>query len=114
NRLLESLSIFKQIINNAMFSEYCSMILFLNKTDLFAEKIKNVTISTAFPTYTGPPTFEAQIKFIREKFESVKKNPKKTIYPHLTCATDTRQVEKVTNNTLETIISKNLNQSGMQ
>jgi hypothetical protein len=33
------------------------MILFLNKTDLFAEKIKKTSINTAFPMYTGKENY---------------------------------------------------------
>ena len=41
DRLVESMDLFNEICNNRYFSE-SSMILFLNKKDLFADKIKRV------------------------------------------------------------------------
>uniref|UniRef100_A0A914W1P7 Uncharacterized protein n=1 Tax=Plectus sambesii TaxID=2011161 RepID=A0A914W1P7_9BILA len=113
NRLLESLEIFKQIVNNTLFSFKCSMILFLNKTDLFAEKIKVASITAAFPNYKGATTYEAQLNYIQKRFESCKANPKKIIYTHRTCATDTNQVETVLDDVLDQIVRLNLLEAGV-
>ncbi|EPB73066.1 hypothetical protein ANCCEY_07840 [Ancylostoma ceylanicum] len=67
----------------------------MNKKDLFMEKIKRVSIKTAFPEYTGPQTYEDSIKYIKQRFEMLNQNPKKTIFVHETCATDTDQVQKI-------------------
>ena len=40
-RMIEAIDLFNEICNNRFFSE-SSMILFLNKKDLFAEKIRRV------------------------------------------------------------------------
>ncbi|CAN0165505.1 unnamed protein product, partial [Ectocarpus fasciculatus] len=45
NRMTEAMDLFNEICNNRFFSE-SSMILFLNKKDLFAEKIQKVSSST--------------------------------------------------------------------
>lgn len=52
NRMHESLMLFDSICNNKFFIE-TSIILFLNKKDLFAEKIKKSPLSICFPEYTG-------------------------------------------------------------
>ena len=52
NRMLESLKLFKEICNSKWFVD-TAMIIFLNKMDLFAEKIKTVDLTCAFPEYTG-------------------------------------------------------------
>uniref|UniRef100_A0A914W0R5 Uncharacterized protein n=1 Tax=Plectus sambesii TaxID=2011161 RepID=A0A914W0R5_9BILA len=50
NRMIESMQLFSSICNSSWFLA-TSMILFLNKKDLFAEKIQRVNITTAFPDY---------------------------------------------------------------
>jgi hypothetical protein len=49
----ESLDLFKQVCNNPLFRIDVSMILFLNKKDIFAEKIKNQSIRVCFSDYQG-------------------------------------------------------------
>ena len=48
----ESLKLFESIINNRWFSE-TSVILFLNKKDLFEEKIGTSPLTICFPEYSG-------------------------------------------------------------
>ncbi len=48
----DSLELFDNICNNEWFS-HTAMILFLNKKDLFAEKIRNYPITLALPDYKG-------------------------------------------------------------
>ena len=54
NRLEESLNLFSQIVNNRFFKE-SSFVLFLNKLDLFREKIlySGRHLRHYFPEYTG-------------------------------------------------------------
>jgi hypothetical protein len=63
---------------------------------------------------SGEKTYEAQIQFIETQFKSLNENPKKTLYVHRTCATDTKQVESVIASVLDTIMSKSLKDSGVQ
>lgn len=48
----ESLHLFNSICNHKFFAA-TSIILFLNKKDLFEEKIKKVHLSICFPEYDG-------------------------------------------------------------
>lgn len=50
NRMHESLTLFGEIINNRWFQN-TSIILFLNKKDLFEVKIKKVDLRVCFPEY---------------------------------------------------------------
>lgn len=50
----ESLHLFNSICNHKFFAA-TSIILFLNKKDLFEEKIKKVHLSICFPEYDGEP-----------------------------------------------------------
>ena len=52
NRMEESLKLFESIVNNRWFVE-TSVILFLNKKDLFEEKILTSPLSICFQDYTG-------------------------------------------------------------
>ena len=48
----ESMKLFDSICNNKWFID-TSIILFLNKKDLFGEKIKKSPLTICFPEYTG-------------------------------------------------------------
>lgn len=50
NRLHEALNLFKDIINNIWFA-HTNVVLFLNKVDLFREKIQHVNMNICFPRY---------------------------------------------------------------
>lgn len=50
--MIESMQLFSSICNSSWFLN-TAMILFLNKKDLFAEKIERVNITTCFPEYEG-------------------------------------------------------------
>ena len=52
NRMHESIMLFDEICNCQWFNE-TAVILFLNKADLFKEKIKSVDLSVCFPDYEG-------------------------------------------------------------
>lgn len=55
NRMEEALRLFNSILNNKWFLE-TSVILFLNKKDLFEEKLRGKPLSHCFPDYTGKNT----------------------------------------------------------
>lgn len=52
--MIESMQLFSSICNSSWFLN-TAMILFLNKKDLFMEKIQRVNITTCFPDYEGTP-----------------------------------------------------------
>ena len=59
----ESLKLFDDIINSKWFSD-TPVVLFLNKSDLFKNKIKKYKISDYFPEYTGGDDFREACDFI--------------------------------------------------
>ncbi|KAA8590496.1 hypothetical protein FQN60_014430, partial [Etheostoma spectabile] len=107
NRMHESLMLFDSICNNKFFID-TSIILFLNKKDLFAEKIKKSALSICFPEYTGPNTYDDAAAYIQAQFESKNRSPNKEIYCHLTCATDTGNIQVVFDAVTDIIIANNL------
>ena len=52
NRMHESLTLFDEICNSQWFVG-TSVILFLNKIDLFKKKIKKIDLNVCFPEYSG-------------------------------------------------------------
>ncbi|XP_032810120.1 guanine nucleotide-binding protein G(i) subunit alpha-1-like [Petromyzon marinus] len=113
NRMQESMKLFDSICNNKWFTE-TSIILFLNKKDIFEEKIALCPITSCFPEYTGPSTYEAASSYIQNRFEDLnKRKDTKEIYSHFTCATDTKNVQFVFDAVTDVIIKNNLKDCGL-
>uniref|UniRef100_A0A914ICF1 Uncharacterized protein n=1 Tax=Globodera rostochiensis TaxID=31243 RepID=A0A914ICF1_GLORO len=113
NRLIESMRIFSTICNSRWFIR-TGFILFLNKRDLFEQKIRQgKSISACFKNYFGEETYEVQLEFVSKKFVQLNKNPRKHIWVHFTCVTDTNQISLIWNNTTVVIIQKVLQGYGM-
>ena len=74
NRMMESMKLFDSICNNKWFVD-TSIILFLNKKDLFAEKIRHSPLSVCFPEYKGKeggiPSLPGPGPIFRQMFVSV-------------------------------------------
>lgn len=112
NRMQESLKLFDSICNNQWFID-TSIILFLNKKDLFAEKIRRSPLTIAFPEYKGAQTYEDASAYIRYKFESLNKQKAsgKEIYTHFTCATSNQNMEFVFDAVTDVILRNNIKKS---
>ena len=114
NSMSDSIELFGKICNNEYFKE-TAMILFLNKKDLYAEKIESVPITTCpdFEHYDGlPKSYDETTAFIKRQFEVKDQQNQKQIFTHLTCAVDKNQVEKVFNDIQTVIINASLAQGG--
>eukprot|EP00039_Didymoeca_costata_P018604 m.334168 g.334168 ORF g.334168 m.334168 type:complete len:354 (-) comp17303_c0_seq1:75-1136(-) len=104
NRVHESMTLFEAICNNKFFVD-TAMILFMNKTDLFQQKLPKSPLKKYFPDYTGPnDNPHTAMKWLCEKFVALNKNPSKKIYKHFTNATDTDNIRKVFNTVSDIII----------
>ncbi|KAL7833314.1 hypothetical protein SRHO_G00303320 [Serrasalmus rhombeus] len=94
--------------------EMTSIILFLNKKDLFEEKITLSPLSICFPEYSGANKYDEAASYIQTKFEDLnKKKDTKEIYTHFTCATDTKNVQFVFDAVTDVIIKNNLKDCGL-
>ena len=110
NRMEESLNLFQAICVNKFFDS-SSIVLFLNKLDLFTEKVNNTNhhLRLFFPRYTGPDhDVSAAKEFIKDQFLACN-TKERIIYPHFTTATDTSNVKVVFKVVLETIAQRSLN-----
>lgn len=107
NRMQESLVLFESVINSRWFLR-TSVILFLNKIDLFKQKLPKVPLVQYFPEYTGMFSFlneslyntdfepggadiNKAAKYILWRFTQTNR-ARLSVYPHLTQATDTSNV----------------------
>lgn len=113
NRMHESLHLFNSICNHRYFAT-TSIVLFLNKKDVFSEKIKKAHLSICFPDYNGPNTYEDAGNYIKVQFlELNMRRDVKEIYSHMTCATDTQNVKFVFDAVTDIIIKENLKDCGL-
>jgi GTPase SAR1 family protein len=92
NRMSEALELFRSVCNNRAFAN-TSIMLFLNKKDVFAEKIMYSDIVQKFK-------------------ECLIDNDFNDSFIHVTCATDTNNMEFVLDSTRTIIMTDNLRRSG--
>jgi len=116
NSMTDQLELFDDVCNNPALSE-TSMILFLNKKDIFQDKIKRVSIAKceSLQDFEGATTsFDQTTKYIRRAFTSLNNEPnRKNIFTHLTCAADTDSIQKVFIDVQQIVIEASLVQAGL-
>jgi GTPase SAR1 family protein len=134
NRLEEAIKLYDHICNTSYF-EKCPIMLFLNKVDLFEEKIKTVDLRAPadpdrglparFQDYTygactcggGYPNTKTcecgvQMKakaYLRDLFVNQNRHE---VHPHITCATDTGNVRRVFDTCRNIILHQSMTGSG--
>ncbi|KAL1921689.1 uncharacterized protein VTP21DRAFT_10331 [Calcarisporiella thermophila] len=111
NRMVESLVLFESVINSRWFLR-SSVILFLNKFDIFKQKLPRVPLSRYFPDYYGGADVSKAIKYIAWRFSSMNR-ARLNIYPHVTTAIDSSNIRLVFVAVKETILQNALKDSGI-
>jgi len=111
NRMDESLTLFESVVNSPWFLR-SSIILFLNKIDLFKIKVLKVPLERYFPEYTGGADVNKAAQYFLYKFKQ-KNRQRLMIYPHLTQATDTSNIRLVFAAVKESILQNALRDSGI-
>jgi len=109
NRMDEALILFDQILNHPSFAK-TSMILFLNKRDLFEKKLAKKDMSCWEPEAAeAGHDYDKAITYIKKRFMSKNKEPeKRQVYIHATCATDTSNISFVMESVFDIILKENL------
>ncbi|XP_026212621.1 guanine nucleotide-binding protein G(o) subunit alpha-like isoform X2 [Anabas testudineus] len=110
NRLQESLELFTSICTNTVF-ESTTLILLMNKTDLFREKILHSGRHLRFyiSSYKGADAdVDAAAHHITSMFSACNSNPDKPVYHHFTTAIDSTNVQVVFHMVIDQIIKQNL------
>lgn len=109
NQMHEALMLFDSLVNGEWFRDK-PIILFLNKIDLFREKLKKSPIISHFPDYPGPEGDEqAATRFFASKFQKINNNAHREIYIHFTNATDTNLLKATMQSVQDILIQKQLN-----
>jgi guanine nucleotide-binding protein G(o) subunit alpha len=115
NRMVEALELFKSVCNNRAFAN-TSIMLFLNKKDVFAEKImySDIAAQKPFADYAGPPQdFNTGVLYFIQKFKDcLIDDDFNDSFIHVTCATDSNNMAFVLDSTRTIIMRDNLKRSG--
>lgn len=112
NRMQEALTLFDSICNSRWFSK-TSIILFMNKIDIFKDKVEEIPIEKYFPDYEGGPDYDAGGQYFKNRFVELNMSDTKQIYVHFTCATDTNQIKFVMEAVNDIIIKESLRKAGL-
>ncbi len=97
--MVEALNLFGSIVKNAYFAK-TPIMLFLNKKDIFEEKIQysDIVKVSHFNDYGGPPNdFDYGVLYFIQKFEEQLEGEFSDNFIHVTNATDTTNMEFVLN-----------------
>lgn len=112
NRMHESIMLFDTLVNSRWFRD-TPFILFLNKMDLFEDKVRRIPIRKYFPDYQGRVgDVEAGISYFENIFLSLNRTDK-PIYVRRTCATDSQTMKFVLSAVTDLITQQNLKRSGI-
>merc|ERR1712166_348371 len=106
NRMVEAINLFDEICNSRWF---------MNKKDLFKEKIQQVSIASV-DEFTEDykrdslkdNDYDEGIRFFLDQFLKRNMQSDKEVFWHVTCAIDTNNVRVVFNACREIIMKKNL------
>jgi len=94
NRMLETLELFDETINGNYFKDK-TIVLFLNKLDVFKKKIAVKDLTCTFSDYEGGCNFEKALDYIKNKYRSANKHKGERLLIHTSCATDKSNIEEV-------------------
>mmetsp|Transcript_11844 Transcript_11844/g.15483 ORF Transcript_11844/g.15483 Transcript_11844/m.15483 type:complete len:364 (+) Transcript_11844:88-1179(+) len=114
NRLAESLQLFREICENE-YLQNCSIILYLNKIDLFQERVlqSSISCSPEFADFQGKNDAKLGVKYFTYLFLRCNRNKDRTIYGHLTCALDTDAMSKILQACIQQILESSLKATGI-
>ncbi|KIK99454.1 hypothetical protein PAXRUDRAFT_132053 [Paxillus rubicundulus Ve08.2h10] len=99
NQMQDAMTIWDSICHSQWFKQ-TSIILFLNKDDLFQRKIRHSDIKSFFPDFEGEPgDAKAGRDYFRKRFtrlaQKAGRSKEREIYIHVTTATDTAMLRVV-------------------
>ena len=112
NRLHESLKLFESICNIKWFQN-AAMMLFLNKKDVFDEKIEDSPLKVCFSDYTGSQEKNEASDFLAQKF-SERNTTDRSVYHHFTCAKDPANITSVFDVVVDNILHSRIQELGFE
>lgn len=111
NRLVESLNLFESVVNSMWFRR-TSIILCLNKIDVFIDKLGRSPLENYFPDYVGGNDVNKAVKYILWRFKQLNR-ANLNLVPYVTQATDTNNIKLAFAVVKETILHNALMDSGI-
>jgi len=110
-----SLSAF-EMLENSDTSSY-TLIIFLNKVDIFKNKIASKkefeSFKTTFPDYTGTQNVQEAAEYVLSLFKARTKRDEMDINFHVTCALDSEAMGVVFKAVADTLVRKRMAASGI-
>jgi len=112
NQMQDAMTIWDSICHSQWFKQ-TSIILFLNKNDLFEKKIKTSDIKSFFPDFDGEPgSALAGRDYFKKRFgrlaQKAGRAKEREIYIHITTATDTELLRVVMAAVEDIVLRSNL------
>ncbi|MFH4975361.1 hypothetical protein AB6A40_002070 [Gnathostoma spinigerum] len=111
NRMMQSYQIFKTVVQSEYFKN-ASIVLFLNKFDIFQEKIKYTSLKKCWPDYNGDNSVEDCTKYLQKQFQRCV-SQKQKYFAFVTTATDTNNIDLVFGSAVAHIVNQNLKATGL-
>lgn len=114
NRVIEAIELFREICSSNWFTN-TSIVLFLNKVDLFEKKVpvRKIEDNPLFADCTAGHDVQKGIEYMTDRFLDVLSPERRAdMYCKATCATDTSNVKFVFGSCLSIITQSNLSDSG--
>ncbi|KAL8828373.1 MAG: hypothetical protein Q9191_002629 [Dirinaria sp. TL-2023a] len=104
----DALAVFESLITRGDWLRKATIVLLLNKTDIFREKIKQVSVREHWPDFNGPEgDYDAALKFFTEKFCSLqRKEDSRNVYVYCANLTNTEDSEAVLNSIEALMVSR--------
>jgi len=103
--------IFSELVNTNVIGEDVPVVLFLNRTDLFEQRIKHPegfkAFKETFPDYSGGQSKMEGLEYLRDLFLAVT-NRKSNIKYHFTCALDRNSLVVVWRTVKESLLNETL------
>jgi hypothetical protein len=112
NRLLESVHLFTEIMNSPWFAT-TPLVLFLNKCDLFADKLRRVPLNVLYPKYSGSNSYQSACEFLCREFVKRRANSNKVIHIHVVSAIQVDLIKTAMDSVKTMIIEQSLQQAGL-
>ncbi|XXQ39167.1 G-protein alpha subunit [Plasmodiophora brassicae] len=116
DRIADSLQVFGQVCAEPMLAN-AAVILFLNKCDLFQQKLKTVPFADHFDDYFGDGGYSSAGKYLKKRFMTVAEDafkaigrPDRMLKVHFTTAIDRDNVRKVFDDVKDAILTSALKQ----
>ncbi|KAJ3432070.1 g protein alpha i subunit [Anaeramoeba flamelloides] len=106
NRMNESITLCKNILNNKYFKKTdCSLVF--TKTDLLKRSLEKTEFNMYYPKYNRENNFEQVSEYIQKFFiKTIKKKNKRQVSSHMICATEKEEVENIINLTIRKYLER--------